>query len=296
MYPDLSSHMLASFRDKMPRVGLVGLAVASVLLLSSMPVSAAGESGSGKPGKAVTFEAIPGSSAKRVILTEKAAQRLGLEVGKVSEEQIVRKQVLGGIFVAPSVVPPALTASATVTPAAAGTSFAVPPMLRSALTPPAMGDGLVRVMFSPHEWERVAKDQPARILKLAPRGGRSDGVIAKPSGQAPAEDLKRSMLTYFYVIEGPDHGFMANERVRVELMLENTGEKRKVIPYSAVYYDAKGMAWVYLNPKPLTYERQQIRVEQIFGDKAALLDGPDLDTTVVTVGAALLYGAEVYRK
>jgi hypothetical protein len=295
MYPDLLPHLKADSRDKAPRVGLVGLAVAALILLSSMPASAAGESSSGKPSKAVAFEAIPGSKVKRIILTEKAAERLGIETGKVSEEQIVRKQVLGGVFVAPSLVPPALTASATLTPASAGTSFAAP-VMRSALTPPAMGDGLVRVMFSPHEWERGAKDQPVRIFKLTPRGGRSDGVVAKPSGLPPAEDLKRSMLTYFYVIDGKDHGFAPNERVRVELMLANTGETRKVVPYSAVYYDAKGIAWVYLNPKPLTYERQQIRVEQIFGDKAVLLDGPDLGTTVVTVGAALLYGTEVYGK
>jgi hypothetical protein len=180
--------------------------------------------------------------------------------------------------------------------AASGSTFSAAPLQRSALTPPSIGDGLVRVMFSQQEWDRLAKDQPVRVFQLAARGGRDGGVVAKPSGIPPAEDSKRSMLTYFYVVDGKDHGIAPNERVRVELPLADTGERRKLVPYSAVYYDAKGDAWVYLNPKPLVYERRQIRVEHVAGDVAALSDGPEVGTSVVTVGAALLYGSELYGK
>jgi hypothetical protein len=286
--------------DKTQRGGYIALTALTALLLAPTIASAAGESSSGGKSKAVAFESIPGTKAKRVILTEKAAERLGIETGKVDEQQIVRKQVVGGVFVSPSAAPPAPMASASFVQAAtgggSGGSFTTTASQQSALTPPAIGDGLVRIMISPQEWEVLAKDQPARIFKLGPRGDRNEGLIAKPADMPPAEDLKRSMLTYFYVVDGKDHGLALNERVRVELLLANSGEKRKVVPYSAVYYDAKGNAWLYLNPRPLTYERTPIRIEHIVGDKAALLEGPDVGTTVVTVGAALLYGAEVYGK
>jgi hypothetical protein len=284
---------------------LAALAVA-LPLLSSEALAAGPADGKGKT-PAVTFEPIPGSSAKRIILTAKAAERLGIEIGAVAEEPIVRKQVVGGLFMSPSTVPPALMAAA---PAAAqrnpfapdaaaetsGGAFAALVLKRSAVAPPAIGDGLIRVMLTPQEWARMEPQEPARISKLSARGGPAEGLTVKPSGIPPAEDFKRSMLTYFYVVEGKDHGFQPNERVRVELPLARSGEPRKVVPYSAVYYDAKGTAWVYVNTKPLAYERRQVRIDQIAGDKAALADGPEVGTPVVTVGAALLYGAEIYKK
>jgi CzcA family heavy metal efflux pump len=70
------------------------------------------------------------------------------------------------------------------------------------------------------------------------------------------------------------------------------GRQQKVIPYSAVFYDLNGVAWVYMNPSPLTYIREHINVDHIDGDQAVLSAGPPSDTQVVTVGAPELYGAE----
>ncbi|MGH8846135.1 MAG: hypothetical protein ACREXQ_02675, partial [Polaromonas sp.] len=100
----------------------------------------------------------------------------------------------------------------------------------------------------------------------------------------------------YYVVPGKDHGLTVNTRMRVELQLSGSEEKQKVVPYSAVYYDAKGNAWVYVNGTPLTYERQRIAVERVVGDLAILSAGPSVGTPVVTVGAALLYGAEIFGK
>jgi hypothetical protein len=71
------------------------------------------------------------------------------------------------------------------------------------------------------------------------------------------------------------------------------GQQRKVIPYSAVLYDPQGLAWTFTNPQPLIYVRERISVDQISGEMAVLIDGPSSGTTVVTVGAAELYGAEL---
>ena len=139
----------------------------------------------------------------------------------------------------------------------------------------------------------MAKDEIAVLQRLETREQLAEVVSARPSGRPPVEDAKRAMLTIYYVASGRDHGLKPGERVRVTVPLLGSGKKRMVVPYSAVYYDAQGTAWVYVNPKPLVFERQRIIVDYVVGDLAVLSDGPRRRTRVVTVGAAMLYGAEV---
>ena len=70
------------------------------------------------------------------------------------------------------------------------------------------------------------------------------------------------------------------------------GATRLVVPYAAVIYGLKGETWAYTNPEPLVFVRQAINIDFIDGDRAVLLEGPAVGTQVVTVGGALLYGAE----
>ena len=65
------------------------------------------------------------------------------------------------------------------------------------------------------------------------------------------------------------------------------------VPYAAVIYDAKGATWSYVNTAPLVFLRSQITVDEIDGDTAVLSAGPSVGTSVVTTGAAELYGAEI---
>jgi hypothetical protein len=67
---------------------------------------------------------------------------------------------------------------------------------------------------------------------------------------------------------------------------------RKVVPYSAVLYDSDSNTWVYTNPQPLVYVRQGIKIDYFEGDQAIVVEGPDVGTAVVTVGAAELFGTE----
>jgi hypothetical protein len=280
-------------------VTITTTALTSFLLASAADGPNAADVSPGPTQSAVSFESIAGSKVKRIILTEKAAQRLGLETGQVGEDRVVRKQVVGGVFVAPSALPGTapvtLVGAFTVQGGVSASQSAV--VSRSAPTPPlAPGEGVVRVMFSQQEWDRVAKDQPARVRKLIPRSELQDGAMAKSLDTPPIEDFKRSMLTQYYVVIGQNHGLVLNERVRVELQLADSEGLRKVVPYGAVYYDARGDAWVYLNSKPLVYERHPIKVEQVIGEVAVLSEGPSAGTSIVTVGAALLYGTEIYGK
>lgn len=76
-------------------------------------------------------------------------------------------------------------------------------------------------------------------------------------------------------------------------MEEMDGSQFMVIPYSAVMYGLQGETWAYTNPETRVYIRHAIVVERIEGDLALLTEGPEVGTPVVTVGASMLYGAEV---
>ena len=74
------------------------------------------------------------------------------------------------------------------------------------------------------------------------------------------------------------------------------GAQRRVVPYGALLYDAKGDTWVYTSPEPLVFVRQRVGVETIAGDRVVLSDGPPPGTAVATVGAAELFGTEFEKK
>jgi hypothetical protein len=64
------------------------------------------------------------------------------------------------------------------------------------------------------------------------------------------------------------------------------------IPYAALIYDHGGDTWVYTNPEPEVFIRAAVVVERIDGDTVHLSGGPEPGTSVVTLGAAELFGAE----
>jgi len=91
----------------------------------------------------------------------------------------------------------------------------------------------------------------------------------------------------------------AAERLDIQSELvgeqETNGGTAVVVPYSAVIYGLNGETWAYIrNPgaDSLTFVREPITVDYIEGGLAFLSDGPPAGTDVVTVGAAMLYGAD----
>lgn len=70
-------------------------------------------------------------------------------------------------------------------------------------------------------------------------------------------------------------------------------KQRLVLPYAAVVYDETGVAWVFTNPKPLTFVRARLVVDHVTGSQVVLSAGPPAGTRVVTVGAAELFGSEI---
>jgi hypothetical protein len=70
------------------------------------------------------------------------------------------------------------------------------------------------------------------------------------------------------------------------------GATKLVVPFGSVFYDANGQPWVYTNTEGYSYVRAPLTIERIEGDIAILSAGPPVGTKVVSVGAALLFGAE----
>jgi hypothetical protein len=88
-------------------------------------------------------------------------------------------------------------------------------------------------------------------------------------------------------------GIQTAEVREVRVPAVKGGGTRKVIPYAAVLYDENGDTWTFTRPQDLTFLRQEVKVDYIEGDQSFLLDGPPAGSTVVTVGAAELLGAEL---
>jgi hypothetical protein len=75
--------------------------------------------------------------------------------------------------------------------------------------------------------------------------------------------------------------------------IETTASRGTQIPYAAVLYDDNGGTWAYTSPSSLVFVREPISVERIDGDVAFLTRGPASGVSVVTVGAAELWGIEL---
>ncbi len=268
---------------------------------------------------ALTLSPIDGTKTKRVTRSAKAAGRLGIQTGAIAEERVIYKQIVGGLVVPP---PEARDEASPATGSFSGFGSAgkasMPPAMASVMPPPGAaqpssheapgnpapanaaaqenGELWLLTMLSLAEWDRLAKDRPARLLPLATRDKPPGELLAQPSGMAPIEDVKRTMLSVYYKLPADAGGLKVNTRMRIELELAESDQSRKVVPYSAIYYEASGAAWVYVSAQPLTYARQRIDLERVVGDVAVLKEGPPVGTQVVIVGAPLLYGAEVFGK
>jgi multidrug efflux pump subunit AcrA (membrane-fusion protein) len=119
--------------------------------------------------------------------------------------------------------------------------------------------------------------------------GASDAVTLEP---VAGTELSKVILTP----EAVERLGIRTGQVRVERVARRRGTaaaSRKVVPHAAVLYDEHGDTWAFTSPEPLTFVRRRIEVDRIEGGRAVLKDGPAAGTTVVTVGAAELLGAEL---
>jgi len=84
----------------------------------------------------------------------------------------------------------------------------------------------------------------------------------------------------------------AAERLDIQTAAVESADGVLVVPSAAVIIDPEGTYWVYTSPEPLVYIRHEIRPVREEGLKAFFEAGPEVGTTVVTVGVPELFGAE----
>jgi hypothetical protein len=84
----------------------------------------------------------------------------------------------------------------------------------------------------------------------------------------------------------------AAERLGIETAPIASAGDLLLVPSAAVMVDAEGTYWVYTNPEPLVFLRQEITIEREEGANTYVSAGPPVGTAVATVGVQELYGAE----
>jgi hypothetical protein len=209
------------------------------------------------------LEHVEGTDLYRVVLTEKAAERLVIQTAPVREELVVRTRTVGGVVMELPI------ASASADSSQLG----------------------VRVPLTESDLNKVDRSQPALVLPLTGDDG-ATGVSASPVEPPPSRHTQEATGALYYVVDSAEHNLVLGQRVFIELTLEGSGSQQKVILYSSVIYDLHGETWAFISPEPLTYVRHSIVVDYIDGDMAVLLEGPTVGAEVVTHGVAELWGAE----
>jgi hypothetical protein len=273
-----------------------------------------------KPGKPAKVEPIPGSDLKRVILIPKAAERLAIRTGVVGEEPVMRWLMAEGTVEAipddPTMALGPDSAPPTVGVVADRVRVHVQRNLGQAQDDSSRLKEQSRMILSLKDddddddddkakgdddddkgkaKDRPKGDTPAVVIPIG-RASRPARLVAKPVPVAtPGPDAKGTAsgtATQDYEVRGADHGLRPGQRVDLKVPHPDSGKLQKVIPYAAVLYDPHGNTWTYTNPEPLVFVRHRIDIEFIEGDRAVLREGPAIGTTVVTAGAAELFGVE----
>ena len=100
-------------------------------------------------------------------------------------------------------------------------------------------------------------------------------------------------------LKGDDEHFVVTltqegaKRIAIKTEPVGGAAGKTVIPYAALLYEKDGATYVYVSPKARTYQRDEVEVDRISGDRVVLRSGPPVGTTVVTTGAAQVHGAEL---
>lgn len=278
-----------------PNRGMISAFFVVSLAGSGLSLAAESPSHGDKPA---ILEEIPGSQQKRVVLTERAAERLAIETAQVREEPVTRWLIVGGVVetIAPAGDKPAESV------AVADGANAAPMRVRV----PASGDdegteGQATLALSiggtasldDDDWDVGDEDDES---------SKSAAVLVVPIGGQAKGNFKASLIEVatgadpgakFYSIDSAGgETLQPGQRVFVRIAQPGSGQLQKVVPYSAVIYDNQGNSWVYANPEPRVFVRQPVTIEYIEKDLAVVTEGPPLGTAVVTTGAAELWGVE----
>jgi cobalt-zinc-cadmium efflux system membrane fusion protein len=136
----------------------------------------------------------------------------------------------------------------------------------------------------------IDAEKPARIHSLADVAG-VQPRLAQPVRAPFSADPASVTADLFYELSNQDGSYRLGQKIGATLVLRTT-ERSLVVPYSSIVYDTYGGAWVYRQGEPHVYVRQRVELLHVVGDLAILSRGLAVGTSVVSAGAAELFGTE----
>jgi membrane fusion protein, heavy metal efflux system len=162
------------------------------------------------------------------------------------------------------------------------------------------GAALFEVVNLDPVWVRVpvfvgeAGDLVVDAATVGPLSARptTEGQPARSVSAPPSANALAGTVDLFFTLANPDGKLRPGERVGVTLTMKDP-KQSLTLPWGAVIHDVNGGTWVYENTTPHVYVRRRVEVRHVQDGMAVLKSGPKTGTTVVTVGAAELFGTEV---
>ena len=249
----------------------------SLLVLLAGPAAALAAGEGGEPGKgyvpAYELEPVGDGSIIRITLTERAIERLGIETAAVANQDANRSFIIGG----------------TVLDRLPHTTMAAEEGRKPAPLSSRIQQALW-ISFPVTESIEQSKLLPVQVRPL--RGDQGTALQAEPVAEMNEPVTAEDGGMLYYELSGALGDLGAGESVLVEVPFAGNGEPHKTVPYGAIIYDHHGDEWVYVSPEDGVYERFPVDIAYIDGETAFLLEGPEVDAAIVTVGAAELLGTE----
>ena len=135
--------------------------------------------------------------------------------------------------------------------------------------------------------------QPALIAALGQETSGPWRQARRITGPPAANPAAASVDLFFEPTGTAGVAMRPGERLAVRLPLKATA-RALVVPQSAVIYDLNGGVWVYEQRAPNQFARRRVELGGPAGSHVIVSRGLAEGVTVVSVGAAELYGTEFY--
>ena len=142
----------------------------------------------------------------------------------------------------------------------------------------------------------LASVDPAQPALIAALGQETSGPwrqARRITGPPAANPAAASIDLFFEPASTGGIAMRPGERLAVRLPLKATA-RALVVPQSAVIYDLNGGVWVYEQRAPNQFARRRVELGGPAGSNVIVSRGLAEGVTVVSVGAAELYGTEFY--
>ena len=149
----------------------------------------------------------------------------------------------------------------------------------------------VRVPLYVSDAHLIARSADANVHAIGDAGG-GTSTMARPIAAPPSADANAASVDLYYELPGASRAYQPGERVGITLTLLDRSEKLLIVPLESVLHDMNGGAWVYELTDSLQFTRRRVELVRVANGRAIIARGLTVGASVVTAGAAELFGTE----